>query len=205
MTSCWLDLDIDVKSAISKTFDFNKFRKTGNYPNDPVDVWFKDKNDIKKIFNQEWLTYMSSLNLEVQGALIFYRAPNHLCKHLHVDMTADPPKVVTYGVNFVVDPYDDSEMIWYDLGPNDNSIDSQFKIDKKSQIPSCEWNLSNFNGPEIDRKTIGNNLCLVKTTIPHTVQTYNKQRWSFSLRFADLTDLTWPEAINKFSRFSCDK
>jgi len=119
----------------------------------------------------------------------------------YIDVKTNPLRTINYAVNFIYDKDDDSEMIWYELGNNDPGIEDTIEYHENG-IPNCEWNIETFNGKEVARKTIGRNLVLVNTSIPHTVQTFKKERLAFSLRFSDFTEKSWSEAIRKLSEYT---
>jgi len=196
----YLDLNIDVRDALSSSLSLSEFRKTGANADGPVDVWHLPKEKMQTIFNIEWLDFIQKeINVDLAYALIFYRTSNYFHRDLHVDSLPDPLRIINYGINFVEDKDDDSEMIWYELNPKDGTLEDNFML--SGGLPTCTWSLDDFNGKELARKTIGRNLVLVKTSLPHTVQTFTKPRWSFSLRFTDLDLLSWEEAVAKFSKF----
>lgn len=198
---CYLDLGVDVTNALSPNLDLSMFRKTGRDPEGPIDVWRIAEDELHTIFNIKWLNFLQkTLEVDITYVLIFYRTSNYFYPELHVDTLSDPLRVINYGVNFVYDKDDDSEMIWYDLDPKDGTLEDNFAF--SGGLPSCKWNIETFCGKEIARKTIGRNLVLVKTSIPHTVETFSKPRWSFSIRFKDLDKLSWQDAVNKFSKFN---
>jgi len=194
----FLDLNVDVSKALSPKLNLAEFRKSGSNPKGPIDVWHIPKEKLQNIFNVTWLDYFVKRDLEVTYALIFYRDKNYFHNDLHVDTIPDPLTIINYAVNFVYDLEDDSEMIWYKLDPRDGTLEENFSFE--GGLPTITWNLDQFYGQEVARKTIGRNLVLVNTSYPHTVQTYTKPRWSFSLRFTDLDTLSWQEAVKKFSR-----
>lgn len=198
-SDCYLNLNIDVKDALASSFSLSEFEKTSSSPQSPVKVWGVKSENLQDIFNKKWMSKLNSQGLVLSYALIFYREPNYMDRTVHVDTLANPLRVVNHGVNFVYDEHDDSEMIWYCLDSKDGTIEENF--DNSGDLPACFWHLDNFYGKEISRKTIGRNLVLVNTSYPHTVQTFTKPRWSFSLRFTDSHELTWNEALDKFASF----
>lgn len=196
----YLNLSIDVGDALNPNFNLTDFKKTSSDPDKPVSVWAIQKENLSSVFNTNWLSNLDSLGLDLSYALIFYRKANYDDRTLHVDTLANPFKVVNHGVNFVYDEDDDSEMVWYLLDSKDGTVEENFST--TGSLPACFWHLDSFYGKEVARKTIGRNLVLVNTSQPHTVQTFTKPRWSFSLRFTDCHELTWDEAIQKFSIIS---
>jgi hypothetical protein len=204
----FLDLDFDVTNALSASLDLDALRLTGEDPSGAHDIWCFMRDDLDKIFDAEWINRLESLGLSISYALVFYRKDNYFHPHAHVDTLGDENfdiqkdsiPVINYGVNFVLDAEDDSEMIWYELDPRDGTIADNFLINNGRGCST--WDLNHFYGKEVARKTIGRNLVLVNTAVPHTVQTFNKTRWSFSLRFTDLDRLSWNEAVDKFSKLT---
>jgi len=199
LTNYFIDLDIDITHALRDDLDLEDFRKTGNNINAPIDIWHLSKKNLIDVYNKDWLDYMKSISIEVEGSLIFYRAPNLFHKKLHIDVEIDPVKIVQYGVNFVYDENDNSEMIWYELNSQEPLED---RINwTAAGVPYCSWDLDEFDGYEAARKVIGKKLVLVNTSVPHTVETFDKERWSFSLRMSDMAYLNWKDTVSKFQDF----
>lgn len=195
----YINLDIDVTDALRNDLDLEDFRKTGNNTWAPIDIWHLTKKNLIDVYNKEWLERMRSLSLEVEGSLIFYRAPNLFHKKLHIDVEVNPVRIVQYGVNFVYDENDDSQMIWYELN-SPESLEERINW-TAAGVPYCSWDLEEFDGNEVSRKTIGRRLVLVNTSVPHTVETFDKERWSFSLRMSDMANINWRDTLTKFRNF----
>jgi hypothetical protein len=56
---------------------------------------------------------MKSIGLEVGNCIIFYRDAHYVHPSVHIDIDKQTGNPAHYAINFVLDPLDDSDMIWY--------------------------------------------------------------------------------------------
>ncbi len=200
MNKPWYTLDIDVSNAIRPGFDFNKFFNESKFKGGPYGIWFIDKHELLDYFSEEWLAMMSEKDLAPGSCMIFYRSPHFVYPNVHVDLSIKTQKPITYGLNWVLDPSDDSEMIWY---PETN-FEPEQKVTPADNLYHA-WPNEKFKDEPFVSKCIGNNLTLVNPGIPHTIIVGDRPRWAFSLRFPNnknngsITD--WQSAVEYFKPF----
>lgn len=195
----FVDLDIDATNALRSDLDLEDFKNTVKN-NDPVKSWTLQKEKLLDIYNKDWLDYIESIAGKIVGSLIFWRAPRYFDDKLHIDIKPDTLEVANWGLNFSVADNDNSDMIWYE--PNTKELldggNTKFTTSKSTYRV---WSLQEFDGYEAARKKIGQKIVLINTSIPHTIETFNKERWGFSLRTSDMANLTWEDATVKFQSF----
>ena len=176
-----LRLNIDVSNAIRNDWHFPK-----------LDHWVNSRHDPNEIFNQTWLSMMTSLGLPPAPCLIFYTPPGVQSSFSHTDRDPSNQHACVAGFNFVVgeDPLD---MVWF----NPTILQHRRKIITDTGSPYETFPVD-FNY-EIDRCRIGNTLTLVRTDIPHWVGASIPStvgRWSVSYR----TTRMWPAWEDYFKR-----
>lgn len=195
----YIDLNIDATNALRHDLDLEDLKNTVTN-NDPVKSWTLRKEKLLDIYNKDWLDHIESIAGKIVGSLIFWRAPNYFDDKLHIDMKPDPLEVAKWGLNFGVDNNDNSDMIWYE--PNSKEfLDRGTTKFTSNGSPYRVWSLEEFEGYEAARKKIGQKLVLINTSIPHTIETFNKERWGFSLRTSDMAKLNWEDVTVKFQNF----
>lgn len=146
--------------------------------------------NIEKIINPLWLEYAKNLELNFKGPMVFYRAPYMNTGKAHIDLAPDRLTIVPGGFNFVIGGQD-SSMVWYER-PDEN-ITVQFTM---TGSPFCEWAQSSLK--EIDRYTIKENeIVLVRTDVPHTIEMKSCARTCVSLRLEFQEKFIW-ETLVKF-------
>ena len=155
------------------------------------------KNSNLEVFNRDFLDYFKSMNVEVASSLFFYRVPHYVRPMAHVDMAnANKPIIVPMGLNFVVTPDDDSDMIWYET-PN-YDLDSSKLIHTTAGTFHISANVNELT--EIDRHCIGNRLTLVRTDLLHNVIMRQSPRFCISLRLVKNPG-NWQQCVEYFEKF----
>jgi hypothetical protein len=194
----WYALDINVKNAIRNDFSFNKMLAESQFSDSPAGIWFIKQEELSNMFSKEWLDYMNSLSLEVGNCFIFYRAPHYLHNEVHIDTHHLTGKAAVYGLNWVIDPADDSDMIWYE--PLDTQGDN-----KLTQADSTyySWPLDAFKDKPYVSRSIKQQMTLVNTGLPHNVIVREKSRWSISMRFPvdKFNIVDWQSAAEYFKPY----
>lgn len=207
MTKPYYKLNIDIAGAIKPDFDVSAFGIEKDW------VWPFFDNDIKDIFNPQWIKYMSDMGLNVHEGTIFYKIPNlPATNHIHIDsIPTNPWKLCYYGINWLMDlkhaspkfgkismtgnNQDDSAMLWYHQ--------SDYPVTKLTIKQDGHDRIVNYFSAEYksisDRVTIGEDVYLVQTSTPHTVETKTSHRLAMSLRnvFNDDHDLNWDTIVEK--------
>jgi len=182
MTKCWYRLNLNVDNAISKNWQFPK--NDGFW--EGLGVWAFTHD---KIFNSEWVQYMSEIAIPIKSSVVFYRKPNLIDVNAHVDLlgeTNENPKTTYFGFNWVFGGKG-SEMIWYDLPKGERRIQVTPAGNKFLSWPRTDL-------IEIDRCSIQNVPTLVRIDYPHCVVVEDDERWCISAR-TSMHDMTWDEAV----------
>lgn len=194
----WHELNISIDDALNKDWDPEEFRLNSEFADGPLGIWFIEQSRLPMIFNTTWLDYMSGLNLDIGSCIIFYRAPHYIHPHVHVDMYKETGKPLIFGLNWVIDPEDDSEMIWYETAPPGG----------ESQITPAitdylNWPMEELKDIPYQSHCIGRKLTLVNVAKPHNIIVKNKARWVLSIRFPKLAlpINNWNEAVDYFKPF----
>jgi hypothetical protein len=191
----WYTLDIDVNNAIRNDFDFAKLLENSEFKNAPAGIFAIVHKDLKTLFTDTWLEYMKQQQLDVGSCLMFYRKPFYIHPETHIDIIKSTGALATYALNWILDPEDDSEMIWYDF-PNDTGSSENTPVN----TPYVSWPNSVFDNQTPVARCIKNQLTLVRTGLPHNVIMREKARWSISIRFPVATNniTNWEEAVDFF-------
>lgn len=196
----WYELDIDIKNAIRPDFDFKKMYEESEFSTSPIGIWFMHHEELGDIFTPEWLAYMDSLGLAPGTCMMFYRKPHYLYPAVHVDIHKATSQPAAFALNWVLDPDDDSEMIWYDWPEEETEYDIT-----PAGTPYLSWPNEKFEGKPYVSRTIGNKMTLVKTGQPHNVIVRDKERWVISIRFPINKDNNaisdWKSAVEYFKPF----
>jgi hypothetical protein len=164
-------------------------------------------HDTKRIdvFNESWLDELSSLiNNQYSGMTVFFRKPFYQHPTAHIDINTNVlrttgKKIINpCAINFLYDFGDfDNEMIWYDVP--DHSV-TETEIDVKfSPADTAYWEFDVNELTEISRCSIGRDLVLVRTDLPHNVVMGKAPRLAFSLHFrwTGWRDPQWPSIIDQ--------
>ena len=195
----WYTLNVGIGDAIKQDFDFKNLYNNSAFSKDQMGIWFYTYDKLRELFNTPWLKYMKSIDLEVGSCVVFYRKPNYYRDEVHTDLLSHSNLPAVYGLNWTLDPNDDSEMIWYE-----NSVPPPPLMQvPENDLQYIGWPLSDFIDKEIAQHTIGNQLTLVNVGIPHNVRTKNLERWCISLRLKNKIMKDWSHTVETFSKFIC--
>lgn len=196
----YYELDIDVSDAISPKLDLCELHKSLN--GQPLGSWNYQHTELEQIFSREWLCYMRSIGLEIRNSLIVYRNAHYLHPDVHIDAGKNT-SVSHYSINFVLDPDDDSDMIWYSYPSGMSNLPPLSYT--PARVPYISWQLDGYPGQELYRYTIGRRMTLVNTSMPHNVETRSRPRWAISTRFYKVfnkdANLSWQQAVNDFQPY----
>jgi hypothetical protein len=199
----WFKLGIDCSNAYRPGFE-----RYFDYKSTKFDVWVVEKSDPKfyACLRKSWVDSIESkFGLELDYFLLFYRAPHFQCPTAHIDGSDQGiayrdygTGFYTFGVNFVTDADDNTEMLWYNKTRKDDGIVLNRNL--SAEVNYKEWLMSDIQDLLIDRKVIGTELTLVDTTRAHNIFMRDKPRWGFTLRFKlNSLDLsTWERAVEYF-------
>lgn len=196
----YYELDIDISDALSTKLDLFQLHKS--LDGHPIAIWEYKHTELEQIYSREWLEYMCSIGLQIGNTLIFYRNPHYLNPVVHIDTYANA-SVNHYAVNFVLDPNDDSDMIWYSYPPGMTHLPPLTYT--HTRMHYIGWDLGSYTGQELHRYTIGRRMTLVNTSMPHTIETRSRPRWSISTRFYRVlnkeANQNWQQAVNDFQPY----
>ncbi len=193
----WHTLNIDVSTALRDSFNPVEYYEQSKFKGKPAALWMYHDEELRKIFTDEWLLQMESLDLKIGDCIIFHRQPYYIHPEIHIDVYRADNTPSVYALNWTLEEDDDSEMVWYDI-PFDTGL-----LDDQSIPTPYKWWPMDGNYPEIERRSIGNKMTLVNIGVPHNVIVNKKSRWCFSIRMYryDKSISNWQEAVEYFKPF----
>lgn len=195
-TKPWYELNIDITNAVRADFNFQDLYNKSEFANKPIGIWNFRNDQIDQLLTQEWIDYTKELDMEVKSAMLFYREPHFIYPEAHVDLFWGDPKPCVSAINWVLDPLDDSEMVWYDV-PVESGI---FEV-TPAKTKYLYWPLSEVEDKVLDTRCIGNKPTLVRTGIAHNVIVRNRPRWVVSARLGNTQPDTWEKTVEHFKPF----
>ena len=193
----WYTLNIDISTALRDTFNPIEYYEQSEFKGKPVALWMHHDEELRKIFTDEWLLQMESLDLKIGDCIIFHRQPYYIHPEIHIDVYRTDSTPAVYALNWILEEEDDSEMVWYDIPLDTGSLNTNL-------IPTpYKWWPMDGNYPEIERRSIGNKMTLVNVGVPHNVIVNKKPRWCFSIRMYryNKSISNWKEAVEYFKPF----
>ena len=181
MNNSWYNIKIDTSNPFNDNWKFPDVPITGD------GIWSIHARDV---FSQEWLSYVSSLGLDLVDTLIFYRGPYRSTRRAHLDLYSGNPFVINnFAINWVIDGIG-SEMIWYKM-PSE-----KFEVMlTPANTPYVHWERSELE--IIDKCAIRTQMTLVNVGIPHSINVAEQGRWCISVRTSDEDDLPWDQIVEK--------
>ena len=191
----WHVLDIDISNAVREDFDFQNLYNNSEYNGKSAGVWNFMNHNVDQLLSQKWIDSMHSIGLPVKSAMVFFREPYYIHPGAHVDVFWDG-RIVIGALNWVLDPMDDSEMIWYDM-----PLDSGQSLLTPAQTKYLNWDLDSVENHVLDRRCIATQPTLVNVGIPHNIIVKSRGRWAISVRLASGTVDSWQGMVDFFSPF----
>ena len=182
MNKCCYALKVDTTNFLNPAFHFPKITEQN------LQNWLYSP---KEILSEEWIGYTRTLGLNWVSAVVFWKRANLIHSTAHLDVFTDITKVCQYGINIAIGGKD-SVMMWYELPDGSYPI----KYTPNAGTPYTNWPVSMLT--EVERSHVGNNLTLVRTGIPHEVNTGVEDRWCISLRLSDMAISDWNEIVSNF-------
>lgn len=176
----WHVLKIDISSALKPGLRLQQFYENSEFFGKGLGIWdFGKKTNyaVEDLFSESWLSKMEDMGIPVNSSLLFYRKPHLIYPEAHIDVFSDMAPAI-YAINWVADPSDDSEMVWYNVP---DSL-GESKIIGSTDTPYISWPLDQIEKYEFSRKCLGNIPTLVSTGTPHNIVVREKERWSISIR-----------------------
>lgn len=191
-------LDIDVQHAVNRALDLDHLRQ--GLDGGPIGIWFYHNHELEQVYERSWLQYMRSIGLDVGTCIIFYRDAHYVHPSCHIDIHKKTESASHYAINFVLDPEDDSDMIWYSYPAGTTNLPPLSNT--PADTPYVGWPLDGYTGKELCRHTIGPYMTLVNTSMPHNVETRSRPRWVISTRFQrdanNSAGESWQQAVKFF-------
>jgi hypothetical protein len=99
-----------------------------------------------------------------------------------------------YGLNWVYNTDDDSDMIWYE-SPKENVPVTT------TEYGTAQVDIDTSTLAEVGRVCIGNQLTLVRVDIPHNIQVRSNARFVISLRCRFDDYMSWNEVVSSFNQY----
>ena len=155
--------------------------------------------DQQSILEQSWLEQLSkSLDEEFDSISVFYRPRGYNNHRAHVDLLYTG-QINTAALNFVIQ--DDthttttSQMVWY---PSPDNMTVKPSIEALAG-PYASWSIDQLGKPLDTMRLVPNQLYLVRTDVPHTVdmQLDEPARWCISIRGKTLRTRAWHKTVDK--------
>jgi hypothetical protein len=183
----WYALDIDVDSAVNKSFDFDQLLLEANTKNPSLlHTWYFNIENLTKVLSTHWLDYMKSIDIPVQDLLVFHREPGYLHPTAHIDLPYRAGTKLGAALNWCIGP-DDAEMVWYHMPASEGTYDIT-----EADSNYREWPLEELT--ECSRRTIGSQCTIVQVDVPHNVVMNTYPRWLISARTQRRID-DWADAV----------
>ena len=191
----WHVLDIDVSSAIKSEFDFNYLFEQTEGAKTLKELgwcqWYYGDGQLNDLFNQHWLDYMKSIDLEIQHAYVFFRIKRMKEYEAHVDTQSD--NNLSIAMNWVIG-YDPAEMIWFKKPEGDPDFEYLSPTGKTYYT----WDSKKLE--EIDRHTVGNKFTAVRVDIPHDILIADVPRLCIAVR-TKKKFIDWNSAVDHLTRW----
>jgi hypothetical protein len=193
----WHTLDIDISNALRKDLDLDEMYRESEFNGQPLGVWYYMTEHLDQLLNPDWLDYAHSINFPVISAMVFYRDPYYVHPGAHVDLFWDGTPCIS-AINWVLDPKDDSKMVWYDV-PNDTG---QLLITPAGP-KYLHWDTDTVENHVLDQRCVANQPTVVRIGIPHNVIVNSRPRWVISLRLdrKKFSATTWEETVDQLKPF----
>jgi hypothetical protein len=175
---CWYNLDIDISTALSDSWQWESSQHKNNMR----------KYKADEIFSNSWLDTMKTIDIPIIGSLVHYKSKWHSSMEAHVD-TYNGVGGAAFGINWVIGGQG-SEMVWYELP------DEKYRgIGKMTpaNTPYMAWRTGMLR--EIDRCEIKSNAVLVRVDRPHAIVVKNQDRLSISAR-TNMKLMIWEDIVN---------
>jgi hypothetical protein len=186
MNNSWYNIKIDTSNPFSAKWKFPEVSITG------YGIWCIPAQDV---FSQEWLSYVSSLGLDLVHTMIFYRGPYKSTRFAHLDLySGDPFTINHFAINWVIGGIG-SEMVWYKKPAEKFEV-----LWTPADTPYVQWEKSELE--MIDRCAIKTQMTLVNVGIPHSVNVTEQGRWCISVRTGDDDDLPWDQIVEKMRKLN---
>ena len=196
MSKNYYQLNIDISNSVNQQFDLNALLDSSEFlQKNHWCQWFFGGEELNKLFNINWLKYMTDIGLDIQHAYVFYRKSNLYDESPHID--TEKTNKLSHTINWVITP-DDSKMVWFKFN-NDARVEvANSPLTGKQYI---KWNRSDLD--EDDSYIIGKIPTLVRVDVPHAIDTGSQPRCCISVRTKEKS-VSWEQTVNHLQRFIKD-
>lgn len=175
---CWYNLKIDTTNCFLDGYKFPEPR--GQYG-----IWHPLAKDV---FNPAWLKYVNEIGLPIYSVMMFYRGPYASTVGAHVDISRPDPFLLTnFAINWVYGG-SDSTMSWFETPKEKKKVEFT-----SANTPYIVWDKSGLT--KIESVTLGKQVTLVNTGIPHSIEMGKDPRWAISARTSIRDDYEWDNVV----------
>jgi hypothetical protein len=198
----WYRLNIDVSNAVAKDFKLGYPPEPGT-PHTGKGIYLlrPDSKTSNRILSQEWKSNLLSTTKARPGAavIVFVTPLGAVYDYAHVDLDTEGTRAHPYGLNWVDFYDDDRDMVWYQK-PEEQTLHQE-----KSHLGNAYQLTKPTDETVVDRCRIGKQLTLVRTDIPHRIDSPVSRaspfRVAISIRPSIPVIETWEDAVEYFRPF----
>ena len=188
----WNELTIDVTDALRKVVVLDDLLVNSEFVNAPGGIWHFKSDTVEQMLSVDWMHHMHEIGIPVRNLMIFYRTSYFLHTEAHIDLLWSGEPAI-FAINWTLDAEDDSDMIWYNPPP-----DPPIEDMTPAATRYTKWRLDQIAPYESARKTIGTTPTLVRTNMPHNVETRSRPRWCLSVRCRTPEGASWASTVDYF-------
>ena len=180
---CWYNLKIDTTDCFLEGYKLPE-------PKKGYGIWSIHTKDI---FSPQWLEYTESIGVFISSAMIFHKGSFTNFPDAHIDIrSVDPLCLSTFGINWCYGGKN-SEMVWYETPIEPKNVSYT-----PANTAFLSWNINELK--EIERRHIGNEVSLVRTDIPHSINMDADPRWAISARCREWEGNEWETIIEELRK-----
>ena len=198
----WYRLNIDVSDAVAKDFKLGYPPEPGiSHTGQGIYLLRPNSKTSNRILSQEWKSnLLSTTKAHPAAAVIVFVTPlDAVYDYAHVDLDTEGTQAHPYGLNWVDFYDDDRDMVWYQK-PEEQALHQE-----KSHLGNAYQLTKPTDETVVDRCRIGKQLTLVRTDIPHRIDSPVSQaspfRVAISIRPYIPVIKTWEDAVEYFRPF----
>ena len=209
MKELWHKLNLDPSGALRDDLDLSFVE--GPDPQNEW-TWGAYSDELKDIFNEDWLDYMESKNCRPDNVVIFYKPVN--CRdNIHIDYR--PNKQFTQiAINLIANPgyvsgtgahkkykdwKDNATMRWYETDVHKHQPIQGVAKPKPGSTVGYSYDYirvpEDESVKEIHSTIFNDGIYLSNSLIPHQVVTTNQPRLCFSLRGCVEPQPSWEDLV----------
>lgn len=151
-------------------------------------------SDFDEIFNINWFNTLSKNVGKIQNVLIFSRPALWSTDVAHIDLSKMKTPV-TFAFNWIISGKN-SEMLWHEP-PRSIPKDMEIKTTMANTM-SYQWPANSLK--VIDKQSITEQMFMVRTDIPHSIQVNQEPRIAISIRPFISFYLNWEQSVDFFKK-----